>query len=492
MARPASFPSSLGKNERILVLVQLNGGNDGLNTVIPLDQYSNLFRVRQNIIIPEKRILPVADTIGFHPSMTGLKRVYDEGKLGIIQDVGYPNQNRSHFRSMEIWSSASPAEQRWTTGWAGRHLDIEYPGFPDDYPDRENPDPFAVSMGFSPSETCQGAAANFSIALRDPFSLRPLAQGEEDGDYGPYYRDELDFVRTSIEQTNQYSEQILVAAERGRNVMEYPDSRLARDLKNVALMISGGLRTKIYVVSLGGFDTHSGQVEAGASLTGTHSQLLQTLSDAINVFQQDLRELGLEERVLGMTFSEFGRQIRSNDSYGTDHGTAAPLLLFGACVHANILGNNPVIDPNVDRQAGVPMQYDFRDVYGSVLKDWFEVPEDQIRQFIRQDFTPLPLISGCGVTSTGAVEDKESNLKLATAPNPYREYTDITFSTKSKNVHLSVFDNTGRHVQTLIEERRLQGEHQIRFQAGHLPPGPYYIRLVTDRAQKTLRTLKVL
>lgn len=488
MARP-SFLTGRGATDRALVLIQLNGGNDGLSTLVPLDQYANLYRARPNIIIPERQLLPLTDTIGLHPALSGLQRVYEDGRLGIVQNVGYPNQNRSHFRSMEIWSSASSAADQLSTGWIGRYLDHTFPGFPESYPNGEEPDPFAISMGYYPSETCQGAAANFSITLEDPFALRPLNQGAEDGNYGPYYRDELDFVRMTIAQTNRYAEQILRAADRGSNLVEYPDNKFAAGLKHVARLIGGGLQTKIYVVSLGGFDTHSNQIVADDPLKGRHQELLQTLSDAIYVFQQDLRQQRLEERVVGMTFSEFGRQIRSNGSYGTDHGTAAPLILFGACVNAQVMGDNPRIDREVEPQAGVPMQYDFRDVYGSVLMDWFNLPKEQVVQFIHQDFQHLPLITGCAATSTGAVEEEE--LRFFSVPNPYRDWTEIHFRSRRAHVHLSVLDNSGREVSVLVDQPLPAGEHQVRFDGRHLPAGVYYCRLVTDLRQQTRRLVKI-
>ncbi len=488
MARP-SFLAGRGKTDRVLVLIQLNGGNDGLSTLVPLDQYQNLYRARPNVIIPERQLLPFTDTIGLHPALSGLQRVYEDGRLGIVQNVGYPNQNRSHFRSMEVWSTASSAADQLSTGWVGRYLDHSFPDFPGSYPNGEEPDPFAISMGYYPSETCQGAAANFSITLEDPFALRPLNQGEEDGEYGPHYRDELDFVRMTIAQTNRYAEQISGAAERGSNVVEYPDNKFAEGLKNVARLISGGLQTKIYVVSLGGFDTHSNQVLQGDPLKGRHQELLQTLSDAIHVFQQDLQQQRLEERVVGMTFSEFGRQIRSNGSHGTDHGTAAPLILFGACVNNQVLGDNPRIEREVAPQAGVPMQYDFRDVYGSVLMDWFDLPREQVLQFIHQDFQYLPLITGCAATSTGAVEEDE--FRFFSAPNPYRDWTKIHFRSERAHVHLSVLDNRGREVGVLLDQQLPAGEHSVRFNGRHLPAGVYFCRLMADRRQRINRLVKI-
>lgn len=391
LSKPLLFSSMNDETDRVLVLVQLNGGNDGLNTFIPLDQYGNLYNARSNIIIPETSIIPVTDTIGFHPALPGIKDLYDEGRLGIVQNVGYPDQNRSHFRSMEIWSSGSSSEERRLTGWLGRYLDEQFPGFPDAYPNGENPDPFAIAMGDYISETCQGSAANFSVTLNDPFSLGQLYEWEGNDDAGSIYGEELAFVRLTISQTNAYADRIAIAAENGNNRADYPDTQLAGQMKNVARLISGGMRTPIYIVSLGGFDTHGGQVESDSPTTGRHAELLATLSEAVHAFQNDLKLLGLEDRVLGMTFSEFGRQIRSNGSLGTDHGTAAPLMLFGPRANTQILGDNPEIPQEVNVQEGVPMQYDFRDVYGSVLIDWFGLSQQNVKSLLHEGFLYLPV-----------------------------------------------------------------------------------------------------
>ena len=403
-------------NDRALVLIQLIGGNDGLNTVIPLDQYSDLAKVRRNILIPENKILGITDEVGLHPSLGSLQNLYQDGKVNIVQSVGYPNQNRSHFRSTDIWTSGSPADEVWPTGWLGRYFQEEYPDFPENYPRESTPDPFAITMGPNTSETCQGQAGNFSLALEDPFKLTELADPltEVAGTDEPYY-DELEFLNQVIVQTNAYSETIFAAAEKGRSRAEYPEGKLAEQFRTVATLISGGLKTKVYVVSLGGFDTHANQVSTSDVLSGDHATLLQTLAEAVEAFQDDLRLLGLEHKVLGLTFSEFGRRIRSNDSLGTDHGTAAPLLLFGSCVNSGILGENPDIDRNVDNVAGVPMQFDFRDVYGSVLTDWFELPENVVKNVLQYEHEHLPVITPCAA-ATSTTGQRLENLETQAFP----------------------------------------------------------------------------
>ena len=332
-----------GDSDRVLVLIQLNGGNDGLNCVLPKDQYAGLSQVRSNILIPESNILSITDTVGFHPEMGAMKTMFEEGKLNVIQSVGYPDQNRSHFRSTDIWTSGSASNEVVSSGWIGRYFDSLYPGYPDGFPNQDCPDPFALTLGSTVSETCQGLSSNFSLALANTDNLDELTTGGEGPLPAGCYGDELGFVRESIAQTNAYSDTILNSLDLGNTLSpKYSDdSTLANRLQIVARMISGGLQTRIYVLSIGGFDTHANQTVDGEPTTGEHAELLRELSDAICAFQDDLKLLGIEERVVGMTFSEFGRRIRSNDSLGTDHGTAAPLFVFGSCINSTVLGDNP-------------------------------------------------------------------------------------------------------------------------------------------------------
>ncbi len=477
-------------SDRVLVLIQLNGGNDGLNTVIPRDQYGRLFNARPNIILPESSILPVTSAVGFHPRMTGIKNLYDQGRMGIIQSVGYPDQNRSHFRSMEIWSSGSSAQEFVNTGWLGRYLDQEAPGFPSGYPNTQYPDPFAISMDSYVSETCQGAAANYAMTLENPFTLGQLEEWDDDAPVQSIYDEELAFLRTTIGQTNAYAAGVVAAANSGNNMVAYPETQLARQLKNVALLVSGGLQTKIYTVSLGGFDTHSGQVINGNPVQGAHANLLQTLSEAVHAFQQDLIQLGIHDRVITMTFSEFGRQIKSNASNGTDHGAAAPLMVFGSCIVPQILGQNPQIPDQPQVQEAVPMQYDFRDVYGSVLMDWFDVTEERIRAILYDDFQHLPIVGACNLNPT-STQTPVSPLEANNFPNPFSDWTTIRFHSGNEWVRLSVFDAFGSEIQVLSNRRFSAGEHAVRFDGSRLPAGNYYFRLVMGNRQGTFKMLKI-
>ena len=494
MTMPKSFASMNGNSDRVLVLIQLNGGNDGLNTLIPIDSYDNLANLRSNIIIPASKLINITDTNAFHPACAGLANLYDNAKLNIIQNVGYPNQNRSHFRSTDIWNSGSAADEYVNTGWVGRYFENDYPGFPDGYPTADCPDPFAMTIGSSISENCQGVSGNYSVAVKNPNNLFELPVGHE-GDHDPNtcYGMHLDFIRTSIRQTNAYADRIIDAYDAGGLTQTvYPDSDLATALKTVATLINGGIQTRVFVVEQGGYDTHSSQVEDDDTSTGNHAELLSELSEAIVAFQSDIDSRGLGERVAGMTFSEFGRQIKSNHGEGTDHGSAAPLFVFGNCVKPGIIGDNPDIPAVVQPQMGVPMQHDFRSVYGSVLIDWFEIPQYQVKEIFFDDFQYLPVLNACNLsTSNSNPQTNTENRAVSLFPNPFKNWATVGFSSAKERVKIVLFDAVGREVLLIADQQFNSGEHGVKFEVRGLAAGNYFVRVMGRDWVKVVGGVKV-
>lgn len=480
-------------DERILVLIQLTGGNDGLNTLIPLDQYDNLAAVRPTLVLPENSLLDIGGDRAFHPGFAGIRDIWDAGELAIVQDVSYPEQNRSHFRSTDIWHSGSESSEYLRTGWLGRTLDVDHPSYPTNYPNADFQDPIAITVGSTVSETCQGQASNFSLTISNPFRATSILEGAGGPLPSTLRGPELDFLRTSVSQTNQYSATVKAKAEAGSSLVDYPeDNQLATRLQYIAQMISGGLQTKVYVVSLGGFDTHGDQVVDGDPTTGNHAELLQTLSNAVKAFQADIKALGLGERVIGMTYSEFGRRIRENGGFGTDHGTAAPLFLFGECVNAGVLGNNSTIDTAVDEQEGVAMQYDFRDVYGSVLEDWFGVDENVVRTVLHDTYTKLPIIRDCSAPVSGIVESAFAKTQLTLSPSPFTDNAQLSFTTSSKGlVRLSVYDVNGSLIETLFERRLPKGAQMVNVHTRNYPKGVVIFHLQRGAEVKVVRGIKL-
>jgi uncharacterized protein (DUF1501 family) len=486
----ATPPVPTDNNGRVLVLIQLDGGNDTLNTVIPIEYYSQLSSVRQNILIPENKILKLDDKIGLHPAMTSLKSLYDSAYLNIVRAVSYPNQNRSHFRSTDIWMSGSSAENYESTGWLGRYFSLNHSGFPEGYPNANIPYPFAITISSTSSETCQGVKANFSLAVTDPKVSGQLFEGEWDTVPQNCYGENLSYIREMVRQSNNYSDIVSESYQKGNSLSTKYNStnKLASDLKIVAKLISGGLQTQVYVLRLGGFDTHSGQVDANDKTIGAHSDLLRTLSDAIGAFQDDLNLLGIKDKVLGMTFSEFGRQIRSNGSLGTDHGTAVDVFMFGSCVKPGLTGINPIINSDEAKGNGVAMQNDYRSVYSSVLTSWLGVKSDDAENLLFGEFNGLDIISEC--SSTPVLHTDKSDGIFDIYPNPVSSDLNIYFNKEIKKGNLKIYNSIGKIVYSKnslsIDSNSNQTINIERFLSGN-----YYLNLRTDTKNITKKFTKI-
>jgi uncharacterized protein (DUF1501 family) len=482
------------ETDKVLVLVQLNGGNDGLNTIIPIDQYSNYFNARTNIAIPQNRLLSLTgiNNAGFHPSMTGMQQLFNEGQLRIVQSVGYPNPNFSHFRSTDIWMSAADSDKVLTTGWAGRYLDDQYPGFPNGFPNTNAPDPLGIQIGSTTSLATQGPSANMAISISSTSNFYNLINGVQDPVPNTPAGEALQYVRLIARQTNAYATRITDAASKVTQQGTYPNNTLADQLKIVARLVKGGLKTRVYMVSMGGFDTHASQTNTTDPLTGSHANLLRRMSDAIKAFQDDLKGLGVADRVIGMTFSEFGRRIRSNASTGTDHGAAAPMFIFGSKVNPGITGVNPTIPVNPLVNDNIPMQYDFRSVYASILKGWFCADDMTLENSLLKNFQQLDLcVNGnCAVTSVNDTRMPGITL-ISNYPNPFADTTTIRFTTKGAHTMVQIMDAQGRVIKTLYDQVIAAGDYQIRFDAHSLPAGLYYMRFQNGITQQVKPMIKV-
>lgn len=476
--------------DRILVLVQLNGGNDGLNTLVPMDQYSNLASARPNIILPENKILALEGDVGLHPSLEKLRQMYVEEKVLFIQGVGYPEPNFSHFRSKDIITSASDSDVVLHTGWMGRMLQDMHPEYPDGYPNASYPHPLALTVGSTNSPTCQGASSNLGTVIQN---LNTQYQSGGTGETFPDtpFGNEMEFLTEVMRQTEVYLEVIGQAADVGNNLSarwpEAGENKLADQLKVVAHLISGGLKTQVYVVSLGGFDTHSGQVVAGAAETGTHASLLEKVAEGLQAFQDDLSLGGMEDRVLGFVFSEFGRRIKSNSSLGTDHGAAWPAMLFGSRVNPTILGNNPLIPENVGKKDNLPMQFDFRSVYGSIFRHWFEVDEVAIRNVLFQDFESLDILKWAtsdGLDFPGKDPHKPRGIQIRSVyPNPASDRLQVDLLSDGQPVSLTIFSMEGRKLRTIDAGRTIPGKNSLSIDLSDLSTGHYTLILQSGQAR---------
>ncbi|HXH99076.1 MAG TPA: DUF1501 domain-containing protein [Sphingobacteriaceae bacterium] len=490
----SSLASAAVETDHVLVLIQLNGGNDGLNMVIPLDQYDSLANARSNIILPQNKILKLdgISKTGLHPAMTGLQSLFNEGKLQVIQSVGYPQPNFSHFRATDIWLTGSDSNQTLASGWIGRYLNEEYPNYPVDYPNSVMPDPLAIQIGSFISPAIQGPSVNMGLAISDPVNFYNLINGIQDPAPNTPAGKELSYVRKVSQQTQQYANVIKSAAAKVTQQFPYPaGNSLADQLKIVSRLVAGGLKTRVYMVSMGGFDTHSLQANAGATETGSHAVLLQRVSDAIKAFMDDLKSQNVSKRVVGMTFSEFGRRIKSNSSNGTDHGAAAPLFVFGDGVQQGVLGTSPVISSMVSVNDNVPMQYDFRSIYASILENWFCVPGVTLNNVMLKNYQSLPIISNTGSCNPVVSPNINAGKKLIdNYPNPFQSSTTIEYETSGGHTLIQVFDVQGRLIKTVLDSIRPAGRYKIGFESEGYPAGVYYARL-QNGAEQQVRTLAI-
>lgn len=380
-------------NGNIMVFILMAGGNDGLNTVIPLDRYTELANARPNLLINSNDVLSLTGQVntGLHPAMTGMQSMYNAGNLNIVQGVSYPNNNYSHFRATDIYMSGKDSSINSTTGWLGRTLENQLPGAPQAYPNSTFSDPLAIEIGSAASLFLAGQNGVNGMSISNINTFYNIVNSTVDPAPNSKAGNELTFLRFINQQTNAYNQVIQTAANQGNNLATYPTSSLANQLKIVANLISGGLQTPFYIVRQGGYDTHFVQVETSDNKTGNHANLLGDLSAAISAFQTDLQMLGKDNNVAGMTISEFGRRIIENASIGTDHGKAGPAFVFGKHVNGTVLGSSPVIPANATVSDQVPMQHNFMDIYASVLDDWMGMDQSGTQAILDSNVAVQPI-----------------------------------------------------------------------------------------------------
>lgn len=445
---------------KILVIVQMNGGNDALNMVFARDKWTNLVNARSNILLNESQVLPLDNnsTTGLHPQMVEMQQMYNNGKLMIVQGVSYPNPNYSHFRATDIWFSASGSSTVLETGWLGRELDAQFEGFPTGFPNAGMPDPLAIQIGSTLPFSLQGPTINMGYNVPNPNALLNVINGITDPAPNNDYGRELSFLRLMKDQSNAYRTVIKNAYDTPQSQSAtYPTSNtLADQLKIVAKLINGGLQTPIYIVNHpNSHDTHAAQVNVADHSTGAQPNMFKLLSQAIGAFQQDLTLMGKDDKVTGMTYSEFGRRIKSNDSIGTDHGAAAPVMFFGAALNTSLstvggsqypvpgmIGSSPNLPLNAMVNDQVPMQFDFRQLYATVMRDWFCLSEDKTNDILGSAFNRLPIFNPANVLPVEGIElsgqylNGESRLLYKVQDNNKYKYYDIEFSPDGNNFNI--------------------------------------------------------
>lgn len=509
-------------NDRVLIILQMHGGNDGLNTLIPIENYDQYYALRPNIAIPAKNsvrklitldtTLPSAAQVGLHPDMTAVKQMYDQGKVNFVQGVSYKNNNGSHFRGRDILFMGGSSEDYYTSGWIGRYLkqEIAPESYPENFPNDQMKDPLAIEMGSDVSLIFhQEGNIPMSISLNDPAAFAALVEeleGFVDVDIDPRglppeflrdspYYNELDWILSLEDKSKDYAQRLFEVWSAGREgSVSYPETYLfnapagsyrnplSPQLRLIARMLAGGCKTKIFLVKIGGFDTHAEQVEQYDSTMGGHAALLYHISSAMKAFQDDLRARGLEDLVLTVTTSEFGRRVASNGSYGTDHGTGAPVMIFGKGANPGVVGTVPDLN-----QRNVEMQYDYRLVYANIMKDWMGVSDENLNEIFPGlmtaegtsdgvTFTPLPVAQQTITSAEGFVSSRFALENFY--PNPAMDETTVHFRVNAGGrVLVEMLRSDGGAAKVLVDGVYPPGEHRVTVSLADVVPGAYICQL---------------
>ncbi len=473
--QPSPLMASLanGDNDRILVLIRLDGGNDGLNTVIERGN-NYYYNLRPTIGIPDNNLWALSNEYGM-PSVTEpLKALWDNGMMKVIHNVGYPEPNYSHFRSYDIVASSSDSDKLVNTGWLGRFLEHEYAAFLEAPPVV----PPALQIGLQSDLVFRSDTANMALAVSSPQEFYQIAQSGQLYDIaqlGNTPRElELAFVRQTANAAFRYAASIKEAYNRGKNQIDYPtDNNLAEQLAIIAKLIKGHLGTRVFMVSIGGFDTHANQA-------GQHSTLMQRLATAVSAFYEDLNydNAGLGKKVLGMTFSEFGRTIYENGSLGTDHGWGTPMLLFGGEMGNGFVGqyqdlSNP--DPFTDPEFSV----DFRSVYATVLQDWLGNNPELVNFTIGSQPS---LINNLVPPVAPSAGDNNKCVLLGHQPGESGSVLIKYALLNAGEVRLQILDQAGHVLRTLESSYKNKGSYTfvLRPYDWYLSPGVYQYRIMTS------------
>ncbi len=481
---PFTMALTNNNSDRILVLIRLKGGNDGLNTIVPVFDYGTYQSLRPDIAIPQSDLINLNAEFAMPNTMGALENLWQDGSMKVINSVGYADQNLSHFRSTDIWTSASDSDELVTSGWLGRVLDQQFPDFLTNPPDV----PPAIQIGGVGNIMFDNPdGTNLGVIVSNPEELYEIAQTGEL--YDPldvpdcYYGEQLSFVRTITNSTFRYAEVIAEAYGTSTNAVNYTTS-LGEQLALVARLIKGGLETRLYVVSLDGFDTHANE-------DTDHPLLLENIAEAVQSFYLDLAAGGESERVLSMTFSEFGRRPEQNASNGTDHGAAAPVMMFGEGLNGNgFVGPNPDLH-NLDQAGNMQYGVDFRQIYATILEHWLCIEGDTVDAVLGDTFIRMPEIGiACSPVSSNSLVNTPRLQHRALYGSG--EVTIEYQLTESMPVMVQIFDILGRPVETLFKGNQLPGTHRHTFRSrnARLVTG-IYVYVITAGRQRYSQKIRL-
>ncbi|TNF29383.1 MAG: DUF1501 domain-containing protein [Bacteroidetes bacterium] len=459
--------------DRVLVFIRLKGGNDGLNTIVPIYDYSTYASFRTSIRINQSDTFSLSPEFAMPDFMDNLEPFWNDGKMKVVHGVGYDDQNLSHFRSSDIWATGSDEDQYESAGFLGRYYEEEYP----DYLSNPPAEPLAIQIGSVGNLMFRGSDnTDYAFSVADPNQLYQLAQNGWLHDVNNLpeclYGEQVGFVRGIANSTFIYAGVINDAYNSSTNAVTYADSQLGNQLSLVARMIKGGLGTKVYLVTIDGFDTHANQPEM-------HQTLLTDLADSVTAFYQDLAAGGRDNDVLSMTISEFGRRPEQNASDGTDHGAAAPAMFFGPALEGNgFLGEHPSLT-ELDPYGNLQHNVDYRQLYASVLENWLCIPAavvDETLFDVHYDRLQLGFECTTSITDTDRQGLKHEALYNVDG-SVVIEYT----IPGNMDVAVHLFNIMGQKVEQLDAGYRATGTYRIPVNAnGNLASGQYIYRIIAN------------
>lgn len=470
---PLSVALAASENENILVIIRLKGGNDGLNTIVPIYDYATYANLRPTIRHQQSNLINLSSDFAIPDYMGALESVWGDGKMKVVHGVGYPQQNLSHFRSAAIWASTDDVNIE-NTGWWGRYFEDLYP----DYLINPPQIPPAIQIGSIGDLIFEGSDSNYAFSVANTDQLANVAQNGVQHDVTNLpdcvYGDKLLFMRATTNTTVRYSGVINNAYLASNNSAAYSDEPLAKQLAIVARLIKGNLGTKVYMVTLDGFDTHANQ-------TDDQRALLEDLSDSLKDFYDDLAAIGIDDKVLTMTISEFGRRPYENGSNGTDHGAASPVMLFGAGLNGNgFVGNHPNLT-EWDADDNLIPTTDFRDIYSTVLTEWFCLDPSIVSTILlNQNYQTLDMGIACQGLSNPDFSNTTRFVHIPIYQNN-RTLIQITMP-NTANVDIKLYDMMGREVGTLENKILSPGKYSIDVKEktnARLSYGQYIYRIST-------------
>ncbi|MEM7574708.1 MAG: DUF1501 domain-containing protein [Bacteroidota bacterium] len=465
---PLAQAMSTANTNRKLVLIRLKGGNDGLNTIVPLYQYNDYQNFRPSLHHTPGQLIDLNEDFAMPTAMQNLQPLWEGGQMRVLNSVGYPDHNLSHFTSADIMASGNSNVAENGDGWLARY----YTALNPDYIENPPLTPPAIKIGGPTSilfndENKVDISANFVNAARlEEVASTGINFNAEEAPDECYYGDQVIFLRTIANAAARYSQAIFDAYTEGSNEVEYTSS-LGEQLKLVARLIKGGLDTQLYLVTLDGFDTHVGQNGGG-----NHLGLLEDLSTAVQQFYQDLDAGNKDEEVLAMTYSEFGRRVQENSVSGTDHGTSLPILFFGPALNgSDTHGLNPDLT-NLDVAGNLQLGTDFRSVYATVLENWLCIDPDTVDQVLGENYERLPDLGlSCGPVSTFQPTATSNALITSIAPLGGGQYRIDFVLPQVSMVQLEIFTLSGQRLMTYPSQRFPAGPNQVPLDLSRLPVG---------------------